>query len=497
MKNKYFAVLAFLSFVACNDDPQPYVIPSVNFSEIGAVTIGGEGAAEISAYDPVTQRLFVVNNADNSKVDVLDISNPANPFVTRSIDVTQFGGGINSVAVSNGMLAMSVEANIKTNDGSVVVFRTDNLNNPLANVTVGALPDMVTFSPDSRFIVSANEGEPNDDYTIDPVGSVSIIDVINGFRVATVGFDAFAPNQAGLVGQGLRVFGPGASFAQDMEPEYVTIEKGSEVAWVTLQENNGIARVDLIGQKITDIFPLGLKDNSIVGNELDASDRDNGISLKTWPMRSYYMPDAITNFSMGDRHYLLTANEGDTRDYDGYGEESRVKDLDLDPTRFPNAEELQKDDQLGRYIVTTAAGDTDGDGDFDELFGIGARSFTLWDGFNGDKILDYNKLEKDFIAATSGRYDDGRSDNKGIEPEAIELGQMDNRTLVFVGLERVDAVMVYELIGISTFNFLYVLETGDAPEGLLFVSAEDSPTISPLLIVSSEGDGQVKIYSID
>jgi hypothetical protein len=208
------------------------------------------------------------------------------------------------------------------------------------------------------------------------------------------------------------------------------------------------------------------------------------------------MPDAISNFSIGDTHYLLTANEGDTRDYAGYSEESRVKDLKLDPTKFPDAANLRKDDQLGRYTVTTSAGDTDGDGDFDVLYGIGARSFTVWNGGTGAKVLDYNKLENDFIGAFSSKYDDGRSDNKGVEPESITVGKIDNRTLVFVGLERVDAVMVYELIGTSSFNFLQVLETGDAPEGLLFISAEDSPSLSPLLVVSSEGDGKVKIFGI-
>jgi hypothetical protein len=496
MKNKYLSILAFCAFFSCNDEPQPFVIANVNFSEVGSLTIGGTAAAEISAYDPITKRLFVVNNSSKSKVDVVDISDPSNPFVTTSIDVTQFGGGVNSVAVMNGMMAMAIEADIKTNDGKVVVFRTDKLTTPLSVVAVGALPDMVTFSPNARFIVSANEGEPNADYSIDPVGSISIIDVINNFRVATIGFDAFASQQASLVAQGFRVFGPRASFSQDMEPEYVTIEKGSEVAWVTLQENNGIARVDLIKQKVSAIFPLGLKDHSIPGNELDVSDRDNAISLRNWPLLSYYLPDAIDNFSIGANHYLLTANEGDTRDYTGYAEEARVKDLKLDPIKFSTGTDLKKDGALGRYTVTKSAGDVDGDGDFDVLYGIGSRSFTVWDGLTGQKVLDYNKLEKDFIAAVGSKYDDGRSDNKGVEPESIEVGMIDNRTLVFVGLERVDAVMIYELVGVSSFNFLQVLETGDAPEGLLFISAEDSPSLSPLLVVSSEGDGQVKIFNI-
>jgi hypothetical protein len=303
--------------------------------------------------------------------------------------------------------------------------------------------------------------------------------------------------------KGFRIFGLNASFAQDIEPEYVTIDATSSFAYVTLQENNGIARVDLKRKQIVEILPMGVKDHSLAGNEIDVSDKDGIVgNLKKWPLLAYYLPDAIESFELGANTFLITANEGDTRDYDAYGEEERVKDLDLDPIAFPNALDLQKDGNLGRYTVTSSAGDTDGDGDFDVLYGIGGRSFTIWNGRTGVMIKDYKNLESDLLMAKASLYDDGRSDNKGVEPESVEIGQIRGKNIVFVGLERSDAIMVYELNGAAGLNFLQLLDgiesiggSGhDAPEGLLFIPEYDSPNGRALLIVSSEGDGRITVY---
>ncbi|HSF52334.1 MAG TPA: hypothetical protein VLA71_01205, partial [Algoriphagus sp.] len=256
-------------------------------------------------------------------------------------------------------------------------------------------------------------------------------------------------------------------------------------------------------KNITDIFPFGLKDHMLSENKIDVSDRDDiAGNLQNWPLFGYYLPDAIASFGVGANTFLITANEGDTRDYDTYGEEERVKDLDLDPTAFPNADFLQEDKNMGRYTVTTSAGDTDGDGDFDVLYGIGGRSFTIWNGRNGELVRDYVHLERDLLMANASLYDDGRSDNKGVEPEAIEIGQIRGKNVVFVGLERSDAIMVYELNGASGLKFVQLLDGvksigdpgHDAPEGLLFISEGESPNGRPLLIVSSEGDGKITVY---
>lgn len=493
--------LAFLA--SCNErvkNPGPV---NISFSEISSLKIGGTAAAEISSFDPISKKLFVVNNDGGSRVDVIDFSDPFNLLLLNSISITPFGGGVNSVAVKNGLLAIAVEGFEKTANGSVLIYKTTKLDEAPVVVPVGALPDMVTFSPDGKLIVTANEGEPNNAYTLDPEGTISIIEVEKGFAVQTLGFQSFESQKSSLIAQGFRVYGPNASFAQDIEPEYVTIDPTSSFAWVTLQENNGIARVDLKRKVITDIFPMGLKDNLLDGNELDVSDRD-GIAgnLQKWPLKSFYLPDAIGSFQVGGNTFLITANEGDTRDYAGYGEEARVKDLHLDPVAFPNASVLKQDANLGRYTVTKSAGDTDGDGDFDVLYGIGARSFSIWNGRNGTLVKDYQDLERDLLMANASLYDDTRSDNKGVEPEGIAIGEIRGKNIVFVGLERSDAVMVYELNGAAGLKFLQLLDGVksigdpgmDAPEGLLFIPEYESPNGRALLVVSSEGDGRITVF---
>jgi len=235
----------------------------------------------------------------------------------ESIDISMYGGGLNSVTVKNGLLAAAIEANIKTDNGKVVVFKTTDYTE-IASVEVGALPDMVTFTPDGRYILSANEGEPNDEYTIDPVGTVSIINVGNGFSVITLDFSGFVSKQTILKSKGLRIFGENASFAQDIEPEYITVSENSKKAWVSLQENNAIAEIDINSQTIVKILPLGFKDYSLQRNSIDPSNEDGGVNFGTWPVYGMYQPDGITVLANNNVPFVFTANEGDSRDYDGF-----------------------------------------------------------------------------------------------------------------------------------------------------------------------------------
>lgn len=483
-----------LEDVKHNDDNDA---KEVSFEKIGNIFLEAgveepEGAAEISAYDPKTMQLFVVNNFEESTIDVVDLSEPSNPTLVNSIDIAPYGGGVNSVAVHKGLLAAAVEAENATHPGSVVFFSTEDLSE--VNVAiVGALPDMVTFSPNGRFALVANEGEPNDDYTDDPVGSVSIIQIHPSFAVTTLGFESFNSAKEALEQDGYRVFGPGATLAQDTEPEYIAVSDNSLVAWVSLQENNGLARIDLISKTITGIFPLGFKDYSLAENAIDASDEDGVILQAPRPALGMYQPDAIAAYKSMGMNYVITANEGDARDYDGFSEEERVEDLMLDETAFPNAASLQMEENLGRLEITTTLGDADGDGKYEELYSYGARSFSIWDGGTGMQVYDSGNEVEDIIIA-EGLYDDGRSDAKGVEPEGVVIGKIDGHQIAFIGLERVDAVVVYDVSDPYSPVFLQVLETGDAPEGLLFVPAKDSPNGKELFIVSSEDDGQVIIY---
>ncbi|HHD64635.1 MAG TPA: NAD nucleotidase, partial [Desulfobulbaceae bacterium] len=401
---------------------------SIHLQVMGSYRTGifDESAAEIVAYDPAGRQLFVTNAAENS-LDVLDINDPANITRKMQINLSPYGAGPNSVAVHNGLVAVAVEADPKQDPGSVVFFKTDGTF--LRQVRVGSLPDMLTFTPDGRRLLVANEGEPNDEYTVDPEGSVSIINIARGVAragVRTATFTAFNGLADKLRRRGVRIFGPNATVAQDLEPEYITVSPDSRTAWISLQENNAIAVLDLKSARITDISPLGVKDHSLEGNGLDGSDKDKKINIRTWKnLYGMYQPDGIAAFVVDGRRYIITANEGDSRDYAGFSEESRVAGLDLDPDAFPDSEVLLDKKQLGRLQVTTTEGDIDGDGDYDALYSFGGRSFSIWLQENdalrrvydsGDMIekITAAVFPDDFNANDDKNHSmDKRSDNKG------------------------------------------------------------------------------------
>lgn len=452
MKFKISVLLTALlsvGLVACNDDDNTQANPvevveptpeTIKLSLLGRyeTNIFAQSAAEIPAYDAASKRLFVVN-AQKGLVDVLDASKPEKPVHIAELSARTYlaNSEVNSVAVKNGIVALAVQAQNKTDTGIVVLFNAKDLSF-ISQVKVGSLPDMLSFSPDGKNILVANEAEPNDDYSIDPEGSISIIDISNiqQPKVSTADFKAWNTQKADLIAKGVRIFGPNATVAQDLEPEYITISNDSKTAWVTLQENNAIARIDIAQQKVTDIYPLGYKDHGVIGNELDVSDRDSKIDIKNWAgLVGMYQPDSIANYQSNGQTYLVTANEGDSREWlkdedayfagdisKGYVENIRMKHLfnnkgfntdgdypahlqkiangvkgaKLNPVTFAycgatttEAGDCRKDANLGRLNIAWNMGyQTNADGSakldangrltYDKLYAYGARSFSIW-----------------------------------------------------------------------------------------------------------------------
>lgn len=512
--------------------------PSIELNPIGthATGIFDESGAEIVAFDPETKRLFATNVGD-ATIDVLDLSDPTNVNLLFAVDVTPFGKNANSVAVHNNVVAVAIENVNKQAPGVVVFFDTDG--NFINQVTVGALPDMITFTPNGRYVLVANEGEPNADYTVDPEGSVSVITMdddpaeITQSDVRTASFVPF--NNAPLA-PSIRIFGPGATVAQDLEPEFIAVSANSRLAWVSLQENNAIALIDVERAKVLKLQGLGFKDHSVSGNGFDASNKDGGINITTRPTLGMYQPDALAAMQFGFYTFILTANEGDAREYEGtpgYVEETRVKDIILDPVAFPDAASLQMEANLGRLKVTTANGDIDHDGDFDKLYSFGARSFSIWSPF-GFRVFDSGDDFEQITAAAlpdnfnstdneNGSFDD-RSDDKGPEPEGIVVGRIcarnddnhylhnffDCRTYAFIGLERIGGIMVYDVTNPFNASFVTYINTRDfngdpeagtagdlAPEGLLFIPKSESPISKPLLVVANEVSGTTTVFEIN
>jgi hypothetical protein len=503
MKKLSISLLAALSIMtSCNNEENPNGEPEVvvnenpaTFKEIGSITIGGEAAAEISAYDEKTKKLFTVNNSGTNAIDVIDLSDPTKPTKISSINLTAYEGASNSVAIFDGKLAVALESTVnKQGNGKVVIFNTTDYS-LIKQITVGALPDMITYSPDGKYIMTANEGEPNTDYSQDPNGTISIIET-STYAVTTLYFSSFSSQAETLKKDGLRISKFAKSFAQDIEPEYISISDDSKTAWVTLQENNGVAKVDIASKTITAIYPLGFKDFNTTENAIDVSDLDDKVAFNPWKVKGMFMPDAISHFSANNVPYFVTANEGDAREYTAYTDIKRMKSMKLDATVFPDAATLKLDSNLGRLNLVADMGDTDGDGDLDEMVAFGARSFSIWNGNTGKIVFD-SKNDVDKKSQELGTYDDKRSDDKGSEPEAVVVVKMGNQNILFVGLERSDAVMIYDVTNPTSPQYLQTVKTGDAPEGLHFIPASKSPTKRSLLIASSEGDGTIKIYQPD
>lgn len=473
---------------------------------------GEESCAEIAAFDANTSRVFVTNSEEN-ELRILELDGnslvavdtiPATPDIIDAVDLSPYGGGPNSVAVSNGIVAVAVENTDKQANGTVELFDTDGYH--IETIVVGALPDMLTFTPNGQYLLVANEGEPNDDYEIDPEGSISVIRT-SDWSVNTADFSDFSLENL----KDVRVFGPDASLQQDLEPEYITTSADSTTAWVSLQENNAMAKVDIASATVTDIFGLGYKVHMQKKNAFDASNKDGAIHIQSWPTYGMYQPDAIASYQRGKATFIITANEGDARDYDGYSEEARVKDLILDPDIFPYAEELQEDENLGRLKTTTSQGDIDGDGDVDQIYSYGARSFSIWNA-NGKQVFDSGSafersqaqaLENEanpllfFNSDEPGVEEENRSDDKGPEPESVTVGELGNNTLAFIGTERTSSIFIYQLnnprkpepVGVMNLG-----ELGDiGPEGLVYIERDAN---TGWLLVTSEISNTTSLYEI-
>ena len=540
---------------------------ALNINLIGRAVLNAqspEGAAEIVAYQASKKWIYAINSSgDEAVVNII----PADTFDTAALVKDNEGivnatnlasaitlslnentpGDANSIAIdaNNQLLAVAMAATNVGEAGQIAFYNIGG-DTPvfIKNVTVGALPDMVTFSHDGAKVVVANEGEPNGDYSIDPEGTISIIDINNGTIADTalsINFQAYNNKQAELEAQGLVFANPtgrtingnliNTTVAMDLEPEYVSISKDNKYAYVSIQENNALAIINLEDNSL-ELKGLGFKDWSNL--QFDASDKDGGVNFKSYPgLYGMYQPDTIASFSWKGANFIVSANEGDAREYffdasdeadciaqggldydakDGclaYIDESRAEDLAL----AANFDYLNNDDNdIGRLKVTTVKGDKNNDGQYESLYAYGARSFTIWDS-NGLVVFDSGDQIARVTASVHGNAfnnnedenkGDTRSDDKGAEPEALTLGEVGDRLFAFVGLERMGAIMVFDItnpydVKFQDYFYNRGLEpsaniSGDlAPEGMTFVPAAQSETNEALLIIGNEISGSIAV----
>ncbi|MGE6569514.1 choice-of-anchor I family protein [Shewanella vesiculosa] len=517
----------------------------------------GLSAAEIVDYHPASQSAFVVN-AQSGKVDVVDLSmlTQAPVYAEAGYSLNNLSkktdlnisvdtgltllGAVNSVSVSGNLLAAAVEradalGNATQGNGIIAFYRLSDSELPqyLSFVDVGALPDNVVFSPDGSMLLVANEGEPNSAYDIDPEGSIALIAITNGVPATTatlIGFNDFnvGGSRNAELSPLIKINGPGASVAQDLEPEYIAVSPDSQTAYVSLQENNAIAVIDIKAAAVKNIIALGLKDFGLDANKIDASDKDDAINIQAYAgVYGMYQPDTIASYRWNNTDFIVTANEGDSRDYAGFSEEARAADLSLDPNH-PQFAAAQDKTQLGRLKVTTSMGDDNNDGLMDKIVAYGGRSFSIWTA-DGQQVFDsagdFERITAAILAMNFNNNNDenkgdSRSDDKGPEPEALALGQIGSRTYAFIGLERTSGFMIYDITNPFAVSFVdyvsnrnfdadYVIDTdtgeveGDAtlagdlgPEGMKFIASQYSPTGLPLLLIGNEVSGTTTVYQL-
>lgn len=553
----------------------------VSLSIVGRIQLNPsdpEGAAEIVQYHAATQTIYAINSAaDAPTVELIDASSitqearlfplTANNLTSNQLILpTDVSGvalaGPTSVSVSDDLMAVAVPADDKASNGYVLFYSGLNSSAPafIKAVEVGNLPDMVTFTPDGTKVLTANEGEPSGDYSIDPEGSISVITITDGTPADTstaITFDAYNGKQSELEAQGMHFPNPNGrtingnvisiTVAQDLEPEYITTT--DQMAYVTLQENNGLAIIDLSDNSV-EVKGLGYKDWSDF--QIDTME-DGGVSFGQYQnLYGLYMPDTIASFQWKDANFIVTANEGDAREYffdtlnesdeqdealceaaggqdfdddDGclsYTDETQARKLDY--AIGSNLDTLAGDDPedfdftafpLGRLNVTSELGDSNDDGEYENLYTYGARSFTIWDS-NGLVVFDSGDDFERITASIHGdafnnnndeNEGDSRSSNKGPEPEALAVGQVGDKTYAFIGLERMGGILIYDITNPYSTKFVdYVInrditEGGDiigdsAPEGMAFIAAADSPSGKALLVVGNEVSGTVSVWQI-
>lgn len=571
-----------------------------------ATGVYGKSAAEIVQFHQASQSVLAINAASN-QIEVISLANLpsekvndsksdnsliATPFTfPSSVTIAKDSGSktialgdANSIAIHENLLAIAVEADVKQDNGVILFYRLNDraVGELLTSVEVGALPDMVTFTHDGAKLLVANEGEPSKNYQVDPEGSISVIAINSGVPADSAQTISFADNlkfssdliksedvdsdekrKALLASSGVKFASPeGTTVAQDLEPEYISVAADNKTAFVVLQENNAMGIIDLEAMNV-EVKALGFKDWSQY--QLDYTNKDEiAVQRSVNNLYGMFQPDAIDTFTWQDATFVVSANEGDAREYiytssegdcvaagheydDGdciaYNEEVRVKDIAdlMTPDLAREYEKHGGKDGLGRLKITNALGMVDTDGDeivdaYDKLYAYGARSFSIWDQSGNlvfDSGSDFEKISASVLGANynsahTENKGDNRSDDKGGEPEAVVVGEINGRNYAFIALERSGDLFAYDVSNPFNVKFVnysnnrdfttsfeldddladpcdasegmdcsQVAQSGDlGPESIEFVSASQSPNGNPLLIIGNEVSGSVTVYQV-
>lgn len=477
----------------------------------GRVTVGTAnadgGVAEIVAYNADNGKAYVVNGQEGH-LNVIDVRKDGSLETESTIQVKDLiqgfeYGDMTSVAVDtvNDHIVISLQASDYSAAGRIAVLDYDGRY--IESFVTGVQPDMITVSEDGKWILTADEGEPRNGYAdgaVDPAGSVTIVNTITK-ETRTAGFEDFDSEQ--LAEQGIlfnKIDGTILSAENDLEPEYIALNSDGTTAYVSLQEANAIATLDIERGEFTSIKSIGFQDHSLEANKIDLVEDgkyEAALYEDTYGVR---MPDGISVFEIGGKTYIATANEGDAREWGDFTNEAKT---DIEDTNGKIAEKVRTLD----HDVT--AGLEDG-----KNYLYGSRSFTIFDADTMEVVYDSaNEFESrtaSYLAAwfncSNDDIDiDSRSAKKGIEPEAITVQEVDGRYYAFIALERIGGIMVYDVTDPAGVEYVNYINTRDfsqeiagdvAPEGLAFIPTGESESGSPVLLAACEVSGTVAAYTL-
>lgn len=479
-----------------------------------------DGAStQVLAYDRTTFTLYSTNKSTN-EVDIILYKNLLKPQTLGHIDISPYAGEVNSVAVHFGIVAVVASSVVPQSPGKLLFFDKDGLF--LGQFEVGASPQQVVFTYGGNRVLVAGAGEPSDDYTGDPWGSISMLDISPGFGnvsqsdMQTIYFDKLDTTAYDPM---VRVFGNSGKQtpSQDLEPESMVVNSDYTKAYVMLQENNAMGIIDLSTFTVDTVIGLGYKDFTSIG--IDVSDSNQVIDIKPRDnLFGMYQPDGSAIYKVNGKEYILTANEGAPREYSGYSEVGRIKDFPLNTAYFPSWPGYQSDTSAGRLHVTITEGDYDKNYVYDSLMCFGARSFSIWDSTaqlvwdSGDDfeqtlaLLHASSFNSESNSNSSRKT---RSDDMGPEPQGIVVGEVEGKTYAFIGLSQMGGIMIYDITNPMAPQFvMYELnrdfskaandpEAGDlGPDGLVFVAANHNKRKLPLLYVANGVSGTITVYEM-
>ncbi|WP_458398781.1 choice-of-anchor I family protein [Anaerotignum sp.] len=500
---------------------------AINLEKIGGYDSGFSnkdgGVAEIISYDKMKNQAWVVNGA-TGKLDILSLDQVAGgiseKMSAKSLDIPAIiakaapdfqYGDMTSVAVhgEKGIVAVALQDVDYNKHGYAAILTTDG--ELLTMIEAGCQPDNIVFTPDGRKILVANEGEPREgigEGIVDPAGSVTVITLdaadVQKSTAVTVDFEVFDSQRETLIADGIIMVKDNLP-SVDFEPEYITAT--DQKAYIALQENNAIAVLDLDTKEYSGVYSLGYKDLS---GEKDALDlvEDGVYEAKTYDAVSAYMPDGIAVYETDGKTYILTANEGDAREWGDYCNEIKATVTATDGTEAEKVRVINAEVTDGLPEGKTVL--------------YGARSFSIYR-VDNDGLTQVFDSGNDFEVKTAGYFPayfnisnddnafDSRSPKKGPEPESVVIGKVEGRTYAFVALERIGGIMVYDITHPEKADFCNYINTRDfsedpeavekltgdiAPEGLTFIPAEDSHSATPVLLAAYEVSGTVGAYAV-